>query len=168
MSRRPKVTPILFSETFNYKQYCDNIVYSFIAQLKEDEIDKAYFQQYGATALTVHMSVALLDNVLADRIISKTIWPPVLCQFDFFFWGALKNSLYFNNLHTIDDLKMAITEYIRSVDRAILNTVFQNTVQHVNNVGRLAGKTVNITCKFLYCNQQGHREFLITLYMNHI
>jgi hypothetical protein len=29
-------------------------------------------------------------------------------------------------------LKMAITEYIRNVDRAILNTVFENTVRCVN------------------------------------
>jgi hypothetical protein len=28
--------------------------------------------------------------------------------------------------------KMAITEYIRNVDRAILNTVFENTVPRVN------------------------------------
>ena len=33
---------------------------------------------------------------------------------------------------TIDELKMAITEYIRNVDRAILNTVFENTVRCVN------------------------------------
>ena len=36
------------------------------------------------------------------------------------------------NPHTIDDLKMTITEYIRNVDRAILNTVFENTVRRVN------------------------------------
>jgi len=28
---------------------------------------------------------------------------------------------------------MAITEYIRNVDRAVLNTVFENTVRRVNN-----------------------------------
>jgi len=28
------------------------------------------------------------------------------------------------NSHTIDDMKMAITDYIRNVDSAILNTVF--------------------------------------------
>ena len=28
-------------------------------------------------------------------------------------------------VHTTDELKMAITEYIRNVDRAILNTVFE-------------------------------------------
>ena len=36
------------------------------------------------------------------------------------------------NPHTTDDLKIAITEYIQNVDRAILNTVFENTVQRVN------------------------------------
>ena len=34
-------------------------------------------------------------------------------------------------VHTTDELKMAITEYIRSADRDILNTVFENTFQHV-------------------------------------
>jgi len=34
--------------------------------------------------------------------------------------------------YTIDELKMAITDYVRDVDRAILNTVFENTVRHVN------------------------------------
>jgi hypothetical protein len=29
-------------------------------------------------------------------------------------------------------IKMTITEYIRIVDHAILNTVFESTVQHVN------------------------------------
>jgi hypothetical protein len=43
-----------------------------------------------------------------------------------------QNSLYSNNPHTTDDLKMAITEYIRNADRAVLNTVFENTVPCVN------------------------------------
>jgi 6-pyruvoyl-tetrahydropterin synthase len=37
-----------------------------------------------------------------------------------------------NNPHNFDDLKMAITEYIRNVDSAILNTVFKNTVRRIN------------------------------------
>jgi hypothetical protein len=43
-----------------------------------------------------------------------------------------KKTVYSNNPHTIDDLKMAIKEYIRNVDRAILNTVFENRVRPVN------------------------------------
>jgi hypothetical protein len=35
----------------------------------------------------------------------------------------MKTSVYSNNLHTIDELKMAIAEYTRNVDRAVLNTV---------------------------------------------
>ena len=42
------------------------------------------------------------------------------------------DSVYSNNPHTIDDLKMAITEYIRKVNCAILNTVFESTVRRVN------------------------------------
>ena len=36
------------------------------------------------------------------------------------------------NPHTIDDLKVAITEYIQNVVHAVLNTVFENTVRRVN------------------------------------
>ena len=37
-----------------------------------------------------------------------------------------------NNPHTTDDLKMAVTDYIRNVERATLNTVFENTVWRVH------------------------------------
>jgi hypothetical protein len=43
-----------------------------------------------------------------------------------------QNSVYSNNPHIIDDLKMTITEGIRNVDRAILNTVFVNTLRRVS------------------------------------
>jgi hypothetical protein len=62
---------------------------------------------------------------------------------------------------------MAITEYIRNVDRAILYTVAENTVRRANKrLWRLAGEALNITCNFLYCNHQVHKDFLITLYTN--
>ena len=57
-----------------------------------------------------------------------------------FLWDAMKNSVYSNNPHTIDDLKMAITEYIRNVDRSILNTVFENTVRLVNKCLETGGE----------------------------
>ena len=43
-----------------------------------------------------------------------------------------KISVYSNYSHKIDELKMAITEYIRNVDRAILNTVSENPFRLVN------------------------------------
>jgi hypothetical protein len=48
--------------------------------------------------------------------------------------------LYSNNPHTIDDFKMAITKYIRNVDRAIPNTVFENTVRRVNKCLETGGE----------------------------
>jgi hypothetical protein len=51
---------------------------------------------------------------------------------DFFLCGAMKNLVSSKNPHIIDELKMAITEYIWNVDRAVLNTVFENTVRRVN------------------------------------
>ena len=76
MSCRRIVRPIFFSETLISQQYFDTIVYPFIVQLKDDETDMACYQQNGATVHTAHMSTALLDCVFADKIISKTIWPP--------------------------------------------------------------------------------------------
>jgi hypothetical protein len=73
MSHRHIVGPIFFSETLNSQWYFDNIGYPFIAQLKEDEIDKAYFQQDGTTTHTMQKSMALLDDMFVNRIISTTI-----------------------------------------------------------------------------------------------
>ena len=50
----------------------------------------------------------------------------------FFLWGAMKNSVYSKNPHKIDELKMAITEYIRNVGRDKLTTFFENRVRSVN------------------------------------
>jgi hypothetical protein len=68
------------------------------------------------------------------------------------------------NFHTIDDLKMVITEYIRNVDLAILSTVFENTVRIVNKCLGTGGDNLKITSNFLCCNHPVHRDFLITLY----
>jgi len=35
-------------------------------------------------------------------------------------------------VHTIHDFKVAIRKYLRNVDRAMLNTVFDNTIRLVN------------------------------------
>jgi hypothetical protein len=53
---------------------------------------------------------------------------------------STENSVYSNNPHTIDDLKMATTEYIWNVDSAILNTVFENTVRRVNKCLETCGR----------------------------
>jgi hypothetical protein len=44
------------------------------------------------------------------------------------------------NPHTIDDLNLAVTGYFRNVDRAVLNTVFENTVRRVNKCLETGGE----------------------------
>jgi hypothetical protein len=78
---------------------------------------------------------------------------------------TVQKTVYSKNPHTTDDLKMAITEYIRNVDRAMLNAVFENTVRRVTICLETAGDTLNITCNFLYCDHQVHRDFWIILYV---
>ena len=67
---------------------------------------------------------------------------------------------------TTEELKRAITDYIRNIGCAILNTVFENTVRSVNKCLKTRGGhfVLYITCNILYCNHQVHRDFLITLY----
>jgi hypothetical protein len=42
-----------------------------------------------------------------------------VCVQFFFLRGAIKNSVYLNNPHTTDDLKMVITEYIQDVNKCL-------------------------------------------------
>ena len=73
-------------------------------------------------------------NVLTHNWIFQN--PQVLCFFNLILntaQGDQKVSVHLTiTVHTTDELKMAITEYIRNVDRAILNRVFENTVRRVN------------------------------------
>jgi hypothetical protein len=105
--------------------------------------------------MTVHLDIFVyrnqLDALKGDQKLAV----------GFFFWGAIKNSVYSNTPQRFDVLKLATTEYIRNVDR-YKRTQFGVSI----NVWRLAGDTLNITCNFLYCNHQVNRDFLITLYLS--
>jgi len=120
-------------------------------------------------------------NLVSTRIRSRTVKPVVSCYTGWatgpthththtrIYRGWSKSlcapdPVYSNNPHTIDDLKMAITEHIWNVDCAILNMVFENTVWHVNKCLETGGGHFEHCCNFLYCNHQVYRDFLITLY----
>jgi hypothetical protein len=61
--------------------------------------------------------------------------------------------------------KMAITEYFRNLDSAMLNTDLENRVRRVNKCPKACGGYFEHYFNFLYCNRQVHRDFLITLYI---
>ena len=67
-----------------------------------------------------------------ERTISKGLWPPrspdlPLC--DFYLWGTLKQKVYANNPHNLDQLKENITNAIRRITREELQAVSANVVE---------------------------------------
>ena len=75
-----------------------------------------------------HLSWVYSAAAILIIINITTGWSKSICAPD----DYSTNSMYLNNFHTVDELKKAITEYIRNVDHAVLNTVFENTVRRVN------------------------------------
>jgi hypothetical protein len=111
------IGPTFFVNTINAEHYCDVILYPLIAQLSGDEIACACFQQDSAMVHTAYVSMALLCKVFGDRIISSNIWPPRSLDHtppEFYPWGALINSAYRDNPHSLEDLKQAITDFTDS------------------------------------------------------
>jgi len=134
ISRSRIVGPIFFEETINSERYCTAILQPFVNQLSEFERQNGYFQQDGATAHTSNQSMRFLSDVFDDRIISKGIWPPRspdLSPPDFYVWGAAKANVYKDRPQSIQDLRMAITNYVSSIPQATLLVVSQNMQRRI-------------------------------------
>ncbi|KAJ3663138.1 hypothetical protein Zmor_007447 [Zophobas morio] len=135
ISRRRIIGPIFFHDTVNADRYRTNILLPFFEQLHDDECQYGYFQQDGATAHTAGSTLRFLQEVYDDRIISQGLWPPRspdLTAPDFFLCGHLKNNVFKNRLHTIDELQQAITHEIENITPYTLQRVFDNMKRRVN------------------------------------
>jgi hypothetical protein len=113
------------------------------------------------------ISVAILDEVFAERIISTTIWPPRssdLSPPDFFCGVRWKTQC----IRTIPT-QLMIWRWLLQNTFGIWTVLYWTRSSRTQfgvsvNIWRLAGDTLNIACNFMYCNYQVHRDFLITLY----
>jgi hypothetical protein len=80
---------------------------NFIFLLEVDEQD-CWFQQDGATAHTANSTMQMLSEFFGGCIISLNLWSsrsPDLSPPDFYLWGFLKENVYKNNPHTLEELK---------------------------------------------------------------
>jgi hypothetical protein len=90
-----------------------------------------WFQQDGATALTARISMQAVREIFPKHVMSRlgdVAWPPRspdLSACDFFLWGYLKQKVYVNRPHTIQDVKDNI--------RAEISQIPQNMLQKVMN-----------------------------------
>jgi hypothetical protein len=115
MSRRRLIGPIFFEDSVTAKRYRNNILDVFINQLHDDKLTHGYFQQDGATAHTTRETLDYLRQFFDDTLISRDLWPtrsPDLTPLDYYLFSHLKNTIFKEPVHTIDDLKIIINTYI--------------------------------------------------------
>lgn len=132
VSRRRIVGPIFFETTVNSGVYKD-IITQFISLLETDERN-CWFQQDSATCHTSIETMSFLHEFFGERIISKGLWPPRspdLTPPDFFLWGYLKERVYKNRPHTLNELKMNITTEINNISVGVLHKVSTNVVKRI-------------------------------------
>lgn len=135
MSKRRIIEPIFFHDTINAVRYREQILEPFINSLHEDELTLGYFQQDGATAHTAQQTINYLQGYYGDRLISRNRWPansPDLTPLDFFLFGHLKNKVFQNRLHNLEELEEAIRIELQNITPETLHNVFNNMRRRVN------------------------------------
>lgn len=135
ISRRRIIGPIFFNETINAERYRTLILDEFLNQVHDDEQIMGYFQQDGATPHTALVTINYLREFYDNRLISTGLWPPRspdLTPCDFYLFGHLKNKVFKNRLHNINQLQEAIEEEIRNITPEQLQRVFENKKRRVN------------------------------------
>jgi hypothetical protein len=75
-----------------------------------------------------------VNEIFGERVISRNLWPPCwpdLTPPNFYLWGAAKSAVYRDRPRTLDELKTAMTAYIRNISQADLQKVFANKIKRV-------------------------------------
>jgi hypothetical protein len=124
VSRRRIIGPIFFSETITAERY-QELIMNFISVLEVDERDCS-FQQDGIMAHTANSTMQILSEFFCGRIISRNLLPPRspdLSPLDFYLWGVLKENVYKNNPHTLEELKQNTELCISNVTAETLHRV---------------------------------------------
>lgn len=133
MSRRRLIGPVFFENNINANHYRE-ILHTFVDQLHDDELQQGYFQHDNATPHTAGHTLQYLQEFYGNRLITSGLWPPRspdLTPLDYFLFGHLKTTIYRNRLHTLNELKEAITTAIRSITPQQLTNVFNNMQRRV-------------------------------------
>lgn len=139
VSRRRIIGPIFFQGTINAARYRNNLLQPFIEQLHDDELLHGYFQQDNATAHTTRESIAYLSEFFDNRIVNFPPRSPDLTIMDYFIFPYLKNTIFKNPVHTLEELMNAITNTCNSITPRMLQSAFANMTRRVNCCIEAAG-----------------------------
>jgi hypothetical protein len=76
----------------------------------------------------------LLNGIFGERVISRNLWPPGspdLTESELYLWGAAKSAVYCDRPCKLNELKTAITAFMRNISQADLQKVFANKIERV-------------------------------------
>jgi hypothetical protein len=79
--------------------------------------------------------MAYLESVSPGRLISKRLWlprSPDLSPPDFFLWGHLKDTVYSNHSHTLQELEANIQRTVDRISTGTLQNVFAKMIRRVH------------------------------------
>jgi hypothetical protein len=133
VSRQTIIGSIFFIEMATAERY-QEIIVNLISLLEVDEQD-CWYQQDGATVPTEISTMQMLSEFFGGRIISRNFWPPPspdLSPSDFHLWGFLKENVYKNNPHTLEELKRNIELCISNVTAETVHRVASDMRKRVN------------------------------------
>lgn len=120
--------------TVNSERYCAMLRNFLVPQLQmfEGFNEETWFQQDGATCHTSNQSLAAVNQLFPEKVISRrgTInWPPRspdLSPLDYFLWGYLKEKVYTNRPRTLLQLKHNIHTEMAVISREMCRRVTAN------------------------------------------
>jgi len=97
--------------------------------------------------------MTIVRNMFPGQLISRfgdVPWSPRsldLSTCDFFLWGYLKSRVYTHKPRTLNDLKEAILQEIRPIDRQLLARVMDDFTKRLENCIREDGHLTDIIFK---------------------
>jgi transposase len=131
---RTRLIYIFFYSTVDSEVY-RGFIDDFVSHFDTYELDSLEFQQDGARVHTCNASMDYLYLLFPpDRITSNPLWPPRspdLSPPDNFLWSYTKNGIYRNNPQTLDNLRTEIINRFATIDRRMLENVFENQVRRM-------------------------------------
>ena len=135
------IGPYFFEEdersvTVNSERYLAMLETFFEPKLEElsEEINfgDIWFQQDGATAHTAEIAMVKLRQMFPSRLVSRrgdVEWPPRspdLSMCDFFLWGYLKEKVFRNRPHNVEELKIHIRDEIAAIPPEMCRRATEN------------------------------------------
>lgn len=131
VSRRRIIGPIFFHETITAERYRNNLLEPFFNELHDDELQAGFFQQDNATAHTARETIGFLREFFGDRIVDFPARSPDLTILDYYVFPYLKNTIFKNRHHHLEEVMEGIVHTCNAIDPRTLQNAFDNMKRRV-------------------------------------